>query len=451
DEENAFKPIDFNAPTNVPVTSDDNLPVATSDELPVPVEPSANFVPPVSFEPVATDVVPATESAPVLDSITSVSAPVEQIDSELLAGFDNPGVTPVPAAPVVPQYANDAPVAEVQPEQPMPEVTPAPDYAPVRPVSPVTGVAAPVVPSDVPQRKPTTMYYLLLVILIVLSVFTLWMYQGSTTDNLPELGASSQPTVADEEKSQESLMDGTAFIDVDQTETVKEQVKVAEPVAKPVVPPTPVAEPEVVAPTPVVESVIVPDVVPDVVTVTESPVVVPDVESQAVQVTPQVVEDTVVEDGTPFLTQETVQPAKTKPIAEIIASKPVYNVSQQEKMFVADSEYETDEVPDVADVVVNTVESDVSSMPTVEYSQPTVVSKPVMPSQPVVTEPVMEYQEPMAVTQQEYFEEEVVEACADGSAPDKNGCCPGENYVNVVGAGYACCVESTGECFPPMK
>jgi len=40
--------------------------------------------------------------------------------------------------------------------------------------------------------------------------------------------------------------------------------------------------------------------------------------------------------------------------------------------------------------------------------------------------------------------------CDGGSAPDKNGCCPGETYTDMGDAGMNCCPDSGGDCFPPI-
>jgi len=46
--------------------------------------------------------------------------------------------------------------------------------------------------------------------------------------------------------------------------------------------------------------------------------------------------------------------------------------------------------------------------------------------------------------------EEEVLTCDDGSAPDMNGCCPGETYTDMGDAGFNCCPDSGGDCFPPI-
>lgn len=39
--------------------------------------------------------------------------------------------------------------------------------------------------------------------------------------------------------------------------------------------------------------------------------------------------------------------------------------------------------------------------------------------------------------------------CHDGTSPDENGCCPGEEYTDMGELGFNCC-PPTGDCFPPI-
>ena len=43
--------------------------------------------------------------------------------------------------------------------------------------------------------------------------------------------------------------------------------------------------------------------------------------------------------------------------------------------------------------------------------------------------------------------------CEDGSRPDANGCCAGEEYTNIdpINDVFACCPNGSDECFPPIK
>ncbi|MDW2958640.1 MAG: hypothetical protein R8M37_02425 [Alphaproteobacteria bacterium] len=445
DENIAFKPIDFNATSgsmvkNAPVTQEDVEIV--SDNVVQPL----SFVPPVR----ASDDVPVVEPAPVLNSLTSVStSPSEQIDSELMATIDIPGFTDIPdissesatqeqlqpsvysepVTPVAPVSEHIEPtVQEIVEESvptPMPEIEPAPITSDVRPVSPITGAVSTV---GATHRKPTKLYYILLLILIVLSVFTLWFYQKSMPDSeTPVLAAQVvvnddkengiSETVNKEVAEIETKADAPSpFIDttiVDNagaesqvaTQEVATNELVTDEVAEEPVADVTTTEAEEKAPDDInVDAVVFPDVEPVVVQVAPEP------EKDAEE--PVLIEEEASD--SPFLSDEVVAPAETKSVAEIIALKPVYNVSQQEKMFVADEEYETD----AADTVEEAVAVDA---PVVDYSEPVVVG----------------------VTDVDDVEQEV---CSDGNAPDINGCCAGETFVDGL-----CCADGTDECFEPMN
>ena len=273
------------------------------------------------------------------------------------------------------------------PSQQMPEISPAPIDAGMRPVSPITGVATETATSI--QRRPTMLYYVMLVVLIVLSIFTLWMYQKSANDSVPELGAQTKPVVEEvvqEKQPVEPVVAPSPFVEPQQpVEPIVEPEPVAEP--EPIVVPVEV-EPEIAD----VESEPVPVTPAEPVPMAEETVpVVP------VEITPEPVDTVVAEpvvapvEESPFLTEETVVAQPSKPIVDMIVDKPAYNVSQNEKMFVADPEYETD-------VVV----------------------------------------------------QEEIETCADGAAPDADGCCAGEELVDMGDGTVMCCAVGTDECFPPM-
>jgi hypothetical protein len=138
------------------------------------------------------------------------------------------------------------------------------------------------------------------------------------------------------------------------------------------------------------------------VAVAEEPEPEPVVESESIVAVDEVTEE--IEESEPLVEAvTTVATFEPEPVIvpteeEVIATKPSYNVSQQEKMFVADEEYETD-VPQVIEEEVITEE---------------------------------------------------VETCAGGTHPDADGCCPGETLMSADDGSVACCSFDTGECFPPM-
>lgn len=390
DEEIAFKPIDFDLPS---VAVAPSVPDVSQYDEPAPVAP-LSFAPPAQSQPVE------PIAAPMLDSLTSVDLPSEQIDSELMATIA-PAPAPQefvsPVADVAPVVADVKPVADILPSQspvaPMPEISPAPIDTGMRPVSPITGVAA---ETATPVRhKPTMLYYVMLIVLIVLSVFTLWLYQKSANDTLPELGAQTKPVVEEVDR-QDAQPEKDVVVDAPSPFIAQQQVEIQ--VAEPVVVPEPVVAEPVVAEPEVADVELEPVLVTPAVPVQMADKVVPAV---PVEVTPEPIDEvqevvvepvvTPVESESPFLSDETVVATPPKPIVDVVVDKPAYNVSQNEKMFVADPEYETDVV-----------------------------------------------------------EQEEIETCANGNAPDADGCCAGEELVDMGDGTLMCCAIGTDECFPPM-
>lgn len=379
DEEIAFKPIDFNVPTGIAPAAQPAAPVEAAQPV--------SFVPPVASQPI--------EDIPVMPVVEPV---VPVVPAEPIMPTPTPVVdvmTPVPPMPVAEPVVAPAPVADAVP---MPTATPI--AAPVRPVSPITGVA-PVSGGDSGRAKPGKLYYFLLVLLIMLSIFTLWLYQKNTGGNtVPELLPPAEPEVVVEE---------------------------------PIVHPEPVVQPE-----PVVEAVVVPTapiIEPEPVVVESEPVDVEPLE-QVIPVTVPV--KTVAAEP---VVQETVQEESPfiEPIEEPVADKPEYNVSQNENMFVAAADYVTDRLANLEPVGVSGADVVVSTQPEpVQAEVETVFEEP-------------EYVEPV-------FEEEVVDvvaesgdgACANGAYPDQFGCCPGESYTQIENGGYVCCPDDGGDCFPPL-
>ena len=386
DDEMAFKPISFDTNENNSGEKDNTESDYSDDGIaPAPLA----FTPPTqsrSDDGLRQDE-ESTNVSPMLDSLTSV--PTSEPSSE---ESELPVVEPTPE-----------PVPEPEPFVAEPVVAPVAPVAPVRPVSPITGNITPV--ENKPQ-KPTLMYYLLLILLIILSIGTLWLYQKSTSGNLPSLDkvveTSATPNIAVEPKPVsepvvQKVAEPTAFVAepvIEKTTVVQEEIKpviqpepviVIEPKPQPVV----VSEPEPIAIEPEVVSVVKPE--PTVVElepaeiVVESPFVVP----------------------TPVATYEP-EPVNIPTEEEIMARKPGYNVSQNEKMFVSAQDYDTDE-----DVFVNETE-------------PAVISE---------VEPEIEMGPTASI-------------CEGGDAVDSLGCCPGEVYTYTPD-GFMCCNEV--ECFPPAE
>lgn len=338
DEEIAFKPIDFDMPSVTPAPSavttsgrDDVVPYA--DKAPAPL----SFTPPVadvaareSQDGYAVNNGQESMRAPVLDAMTPIEIP--QSADVVVEEF-----VPTPVVESVPPVAPSRPVSpsvmaaqDVRPAAPMPDIAPAPVGSDVRPVSPITNSGVPVTPvGGAGGRKTSLVYYIMLIALIVLSVFTLWIYQKSASENVPDLVAAPHADNASGGQNDGPFIDGAAVVET------------AEPVE---IAPEPVVEEPVLEPAPVEEVVIAPEPEP----VIEEPVEV--IEDVAVAPEPVMVTEPepVPDPESPFLTapvpepvaEEVVQPA---PAPEPVVNKPAYNVSQQENMFIAGDNYETDD------------------------------------------------------------------------------------------------------------
>ena len=368
DEEIAFKPIEFDTPA-VATESRVGSAAAPSSVVPEPEYVDVRSDAPLSF-------VPPTS----LHSETPV--PASRLDNDF-APISN--VPPVSSAPVLDSLTPAQPVvAPVAPVQTMPVDTPESRPAPVmpavggnggRPVSPISGGVVPVSDSS-SRQKPTMIYYLMLVVLIVLAIFTLWLYQKRNSDTVPELETTAPAPVV-EQTTPATITEDSPFIEPEQA--VIEKVAQVDVMSEPEIQ-QPEPEPVAVEPEPISEPEPEPTVVePAPVPVVAQPETTPEPEPVVIEPAPKAI------------------PSEE----EIIASKPAYNVSQQEKMFVASPSYDTEFVSDVIETTAGTND---------------------------ITDPT----------------------CDDGAAPDEYGCCAGEVYSDVGNGETACC-NTSGECFTPLK
>ncbi|MFQ6760176.1 MAG: hypothetical protein ACLRFM_02140 [Alphaproteobacteria bacterium] len=135
-----------------------------------------------------------THNAPVLDSLQNINFVAPGADNENASDdvATDDTVKPTVAAP--------APVAPDVVAAPAPVVAATNVDAGVRPSVPG---AAPQVVNDIPKQtttthKPGLLYYVLLMVLIALSVFTLWLYHRSNVSNdvMPTVVAENSPTIA---------------------------------------------------------------------------------------------------------------------------------------------------------------------------------------------------------------------------------------------------------------
>ena len=204
----AFKPIEFDKPLFADEPKKEEiLPVVESLPEPEPDAPlesrpvlesftpieAPSFLP----EPVAEEATEIVEERPVLETMMPV---VE--DTEPVVQFDEPWLPEESAAPVLETPVQDEPVMPVASVESVESVEP---VAPVAPVPPVVPPVAPITPMvndfkapvevKAGKSRPGLVYYILLLVLIGLSVFTLWLYQKNMmSDSAPVLTASVSET-----------------------------------------------------------------------------------------------------------------------------------------------------------------------------------------------------------------------------------------------------------------
>ena len=189
DEEIAFKPVEFE---DIKPRVEDKAPKKEKKEY---VEPEstethdddvAKVARPLAFSNMDTDsqdvsyeekieeTTEIKEETPVIDTIKTVQESTS-------ADTDTTGRT------TNTQYANAEPIRPAAP------VAPATNTY-TRPISPITG-NAPVRPVGAEHNRSNIAYYLLLILLIALSVFTLWLYQKKNGGSVPFLNAPTNGMV----------------------------------------------------------------------------------------------------------------------------------------------------------------------------------------------------------------------------------------------------------------
>lgn len=493
DDEIAFKPVDFGGSSSVEKKEDDDDEVEVMDDTePLTFEPPVYFNEKDDTEDIAEQKQEDVSENKVSDDKSSAFAPVASSVLDSLTGIEEetkqqrPVLDSLQPSEPEPQEEQISDVPEVHPveEYVLPsekeqfetiqkmeqnnmsndnDVRPVPPVGfgteNVRPVSPMTGTSSgsedsfknTAKPNPVnfagtsgsgERKKPGALYYILLVLLIVLSIFTLWLYQKNNSGN----------TVPSLTKVQE-------------TETVQEKA-IVEPV---------VQQPSQVAVQLSAEEQ------------ADFTIKTPAVQYQEPKVEPVVMDEALEQ--------------------EILAKKPGYKVSHSDDVFVMDENYNANNAQQQ-----NVPSQPAVQKPVVEVQSPTVV-EPNQNMQDTLVQEVQEttvvsnenlqqvYQEDMnqpmpAETTDEFVEEYTYEVapapqvqynqaqydskvqntvnpnvndkkqyvtsetfvtetktveCADGMAPDVNGCCSGEVFTDMGDGTFACCISGTTDCYEPMK
>lgn len=324
--------------------------------------------------------------------------------------------TPMPAAP-----ENIAPVTNTEiptPQPSRPDITaeipvaaqpiytmPLPPTARPMPIN--TGYKQmPITQIETGGRKPNALYYIMLIILIGLSVLTLWLYQSRMDKNTtPEL---TVPT--------EAAVTGT---------TATAPHKIA---------PTPSA-----APTPAPQGnspfIITDETAPQAAAQPEEPA--PIEEPQQTQAQPE--EPAPMEEQAP-------QPAA--PVAEESAAAPA-----EDSGFI--------EPPTTSTEPETSAEPETVSEPIAQPTSNADVNKPdyeVTGSESYANADQANADNGYLVSAPDQAAATAAPAdsngqmCADGNSPDEDGCCAGESLTFQESANtYVCCAIDDAQCYPPMK
>jgi len=434
DDSIAFKPIDF---------GNDEPRDETTPESPEPIAPAPlSFTPPTQISDESSDTTSESDMSddselPVLETLTPEPiADIPDLPATTDADYSKPIMPeplPEPVLESQKQITDDKeshePLSSDAPVAVTPVVPPVESVAPITPVRPISPITSNVTPVESKPQKATFTYYLLLILLILLSIGTLWLYQKTTNENAPDLAVVVSETVSAPSAEKpaivaEPIVQTITTNDVDnvQPETTPEPV-----VTKPIIP----------EPSPITTKPATVDVEPEIVAVDVAPVV----ETVSVTVEPKAVvvdsEPAPIEMESPFIMPEpvaTYEPEKPRipTEAEVLARKPGYNVSQNEEMFIASPEYDTEYVySDDADAD--------------EYVEPIIDKEPVSFNEPTVIAEPAEYNQVASVV---LDDEPDIPLCEGGANPDSLGCCPGEEYT-YTDDGFMCC--NSDECFPPLE
>lgn len=228
DDEIAFKPVAFDdikprgeeepvVKTERTETITETVVEPAEEPIAKPLSLSENSAVTKTYESTETTYTKHEETEPVLNTIQSVEQP---------SGADVDTTGQVTNTQYTNTHTESRPVA--------PNVAPAAN----RPISPITGSNTKVQPVG-GRSKPTVVYYLLLIILIVLSVFTLWLYQKKNGGTVPFLNPDG-PEVTTTQS--DTVTDSDLFINPEPEPVVEPE---PEPVVEPEPEPEPVVEPDV--------------------------------------------------------------------------------------------------------------------------------------------------------------------------------------------------------------
>ena len=158
----------------------------------------------IAFKPIAFDAPVFNESEDIKEEpIVAIEEPKPVLESMTPIHEPEPVFTPQPI--IEEEVVEEKPVIEtIKPVEPVIQESET-VVEPVRPITPVVNnFQAPIENKE--HSKPGFIYYVLLLVLILLSVFTLWLYQKSISgDTTPVLTAKATETVVAEPKVAEKV------------------------------------------------------------------------------------------------------------------------------------------------------------------------------------------------------------------------------------------------------
>lgn len=278
---------------------------------------------------------PIEFEAPVFEETRNIEEPAAPVIEEpkpvleSMTPLEEPAFIPRPVIEEHTEIVEEKPVIEtiqpvVQEVEPVAEPAPVAPVAPVVPVSPVANNVNTQVAKE--HSKPGFVYYVLLFVLILLSVFTLWLYQKNmSTDTKPMLTASAPETIVVEKKVEQPA---SVTVEEDSEDVfLSEEPAVQEPVAP---------APEKIE-QPVEEDVEEPEQ-------DEEPIAEPTSESEVIEDVAPVVMDVVPSYlNAPSANDEEKQNYVASE-EDILATKPVYEPgAKYDDMFVSEDYYESDD------------------------------------------------------------------------------------------------------------
>ncbi len=217
-EDIAFKPITFDAPA-LNVNNSASVPETVFDSEYVSKEESTNDVEIPEYVP------NTEESKPVLESMTPVSTeeyteqPEESVESKPVLESMVPVKTeePVIEQPAINVYPVENIATPQQPNVTM-EAKPVPPVPPVPPIMPLQNNTPIVNTPEQSKSKTSFAYYFLLGVLIILSIFTLWLYQkqmGVTSPTLTAIVSEKVETGVEESRVNNEIVESVKATEPD--------------------------------------------------------------------------------------------------------------------------------------------------------------------------------------------------------------------------------------------